>query len=435
MPTRITEVVSRQGAPVRVVQVASLEVRPSEGAPSFVRLSTPRFTIGSHETNDLVLADDTVSKHHLQIDVTDTGYRITDLSSSNGTFFGTARLGEVTTLDPLTLRVGHTELRFNLLDEHAEIPATEEPRFGRLLGGSVVMRELFAQLERVAPSDCPVLLEGETGTGKELCAESLHAASPRAEHPFVVVDCGAVAPDVVESELFGHVAGAFTGADNDRRGLVEMSSGGTLFLDEIGELPWRLQAKLLGVLDRGELSPVGSSTTRPVDVRVVAATHRDLAREVNEGRFRGDLFYRLAVARIRLPALRERLEDLPLLVQACLQRLKARGFEAPEQVSSVALARLADQPWPGNVRELYNAVERLVVAGSDTAAPALDGVLPYREARDRFVDEFTRRALVEAVTRAGGNLAQAARALGVEARYFRRLVAAHHIPVDELRRR
>jgi transcriptional regulator with GAF, ATPase, and Fis domain len=386
---------------------------------------------------DLVLDDDTVSKHHLQIEVTEAGYRITDLESSNGTFVGDALLGEITVVDRISVRAGQTELSLTLLEEHAEVPAAAESRYGQLIGASVAMRELYAQLARVAPTDYPVLLEGETGSGKELSAQSIHDASPRAEEPFVVVDCAAVAPSVIESELFGHVEGAFTGADVDRRGLVEMASGGTLFLDEIGELPLRLQAKLLTVVDRGELQRVGSNEILPVDIRLLAATHRDLAKDVNEGRFRADLFYRLAVARIRLPPLRERLDDLPLLVEDCLARLRPRGLEAPPQLSSVALARLAAQPWRGNVRELYNAVERLVVAGQAGERPEVlaEPVLPYREARERFTYEFTHRVISEAVEAAGGNLAQAARELGVEARYFRRLVAAHRIDVAKLKGR
>ena len=233
-------------------------------------------------------------------------------------------------------------------NEETEVPASQRTEFGPVLGCSATMRELYVKLEAVAASECSLLIEGETGVGKELVAESVHQASARRDGPFVVVDCGSLAEDLVESELFGHVKGAFTGAHEERRGMLEAASSGTVFFDEIGELPPQLQVKLLGALERRHVRPIGAKDNRPIDVRVMAATNRDLAREVNAGRFRSDLFYRLAVVRLRVAPLRERLEDLPMLVRAFLSDLKDRyGGSVPEELSALALARMSGQAWPG----------------------------------------------------------------------------------------
>jgi DNA-binding NtrC family response regulator len=285
------------------------------------------------------------------------------------------------------------------------------------------MRELFAQLERVAPTDCSVLVEGETGVGKERVAEALHAASARAQGPFVVVDCAALAPSLMESELFGHARGAFTGAVSERRGLVELAHGGTLFLDEIGELPLPMQVKLLGVLERRRVAPVGTQAARPVDVRVIAATHRDLLRCVNQSQFRAELYYRLAVVRLRVPPLRERLDDLPLLVENCLEQLRARtGQQVPAQLSAVALAHLYAQPWLGNVRELFNAVEQAVLqlptaASARTPPP----VTPYYSTREQALDDFNRAYFSSLLSRSR-NMSQLAREAGLDRRYLLRIL-------------
>jgi len=261
-------------------------------------------------------------------------------------------------------------------------------------------------------------------------AESLHQESRRAKGPFVVVDCGALAGELVESELFGHVRGAFTGAQADKRGLLEEASGGTLFLDEVGELPAAQQVKLLGALERRQVRRVGASQAVPVDLRVVAATNRDLPREVNRGRFRADLFYRLAVVRLRVPPLRERLSDLPTLAALFLEGLRPRyGAALPAELSALTLARLAAQPWPGNVRELRNAVERVAVLAATGPGAAPDphalpppGDPPYPELRDRFMADFDRRYLHAALERYSFNVTHAAHALGLQRSYFQRLL-------------
>jgi DNA-binding NtrC family response regulator len=412
-----TRVVARDGLDVRVMRTVELEVVDGPDRGLTARVTRPEWHIGTHEGNDLRLADDTVSKHHLRLTLTPDGFALEDLGSSNGTWLDGLRLGRVTIQAPVTLELGHTRLAVRPGRDEVELAAAAQTSFGPLVARSAVMRELFAQLQAVAAADAAVLLEGETGVGKELVAQSLHEQSGRAG-AFVVVDCAALAGDLVESELFGHVKGAFSGAATDREGLLEAAHRGTLFLDEVGELPLPLQAKLLGALERKQVRRVGATGTRAIDVRVIAATHRELAREVNQGRFRADLFYRLAVVRLRVPPLRERREDIPLLVEHFLRALPRGEGETAPQVSAPSLARLAAQPWPGNVRELRNAVERAALfAGSDAPAPP-----PFVAARREFLDGFERAYLRELLAACDGNVSRAARQAGVERSYFHRLL-------------
>jgi DNA-binding NtrC family response regulator len=420
--TPVTRVVQRDGRAVRVVRSAIVEVLRGPDRGLRVEINRPRFVIGAHPENDLTLKDATVSRHHLEVLATPDGYRLSDLGSSNGTFASGLRLGEAHVVGAVVLELGQTTLRLSPDGSEAEVPASPAQSFGALVGRSLPMRELFAQLERVAPTDCSVLIEGETGVGKERVAEALHAGSTRARGPFVVVDCGALAPGLMESELFGHARGAFTGAVSDRRGLIELADGGTLFLDEIGELPQPLQVKLLGALERRRVVPVGAHAARPIDVRVIAATHRDLLRCVNQSQFRAELYYRLAVVRLRVPPLRERLEDLPLLVETCLQQLRARaGEEVPAQLSAVALAHLYAQPWMGNVRELFNAVEQAVLqlpAAPQRSAPL---ITPYYSTREQALDDFN-RAYFSSLLERSRNMSQLAREAGLDRRYLLRIL-------------
>jgi transcriptional regulator with PAS, ATPase and Fis domain len=277
-----------------------------------------------------------------------------------------------------------------------------------------------------------VLLLGETGTGKEAVAESLHRESQRRNEPFIVVDCGAIPPNLLESELFGHVRGAFTGAVASREGAFEAANGGTLFLDEIGELPIDLQPKLLRALEAREVKRVGAKDYTAIDARIIAATHRDLAAEVNTQKFRSDLYYRLAVLEVRLPPLRERLEDLPELVEHMLKSLGAA--DKPEAAlcrTPEFLADLRRHSWPGNVRELRNYVERCLALnqmqplGGADELPVVDVTQPIKIARDRWTRAFERRYLEEILERHGGNVAAAARAAGVDRIYFYRLLWRH----------
>jgi two-component system response regulator GlrR len=301
-----------------------------------------------------------------------------------------------------------------------------------MVGRAPAMRAVFARLQRAAASDATVLLTGETGTGKELAAEGLHAASRRAAKPFVIVDCAAVPPDLLESELFGHERGAFTGATASRAGAFETANGGTVFLDEIGELSTALQPKLLRALERREIKRVGRDAWHAVDVRIVAATNRDLRAEVNAGRFRSDLYYRLAVVEIRLPALRERRDDLPAIVDAMIERMgMAAAPEAALLRTPDARAELARHPWPGNVRELRNYLERCLVLAerpalaepiADPAAPVGDDL---RAARKQWTAEREKAFLEELLARHGGNVSAAARAAGYDRKHLYRLLWRH----------
>jgi transcriptional regulator with GAF, ATPase, and Fis domain len=295
------------------------------------------------------------------------------------------------------------------------------------------MRIVFTLLERAAAVDDTVLVQGETGTGKELVAEALHEEGPRASGPFVVFDCSAVAPSLMESELFGHVRGAFSGALVDREGALEAADGGTLFLDEIGELPIDLQPKLLRALERFEVRRVGSNVPRRVDVRVVAATNRNLAEEVANRRFREDLYYRLAVVSVELPPLRERPDDIPLLVEAFAKQLADRG-RAAAPLPDRTLKSFLGNAWPGNVRELKNAVARALSMGTAHAGPTsarggavvsgrVDLSIPLKEARDALADAFEKAYLEQALSETGGNVSEAARLAGVNRKFIQRAVA------------
>ncbi len=434
-PTQVTRVVTNGAATQRMVRCCVVEVLRGADAPMRAEVTAPQFGIGSHMSNHVVLVDSTVSRHHLEVTALPDGYRIVDLGSSNGTFIGAVRLGEAQASGAVVLQLGQTLVRLSPGEHEQPVPASAARSFGPLVGQSLPMREMYAQLERVAKSDCSVLVEGETGVGKERVAEAIHAASAYAGGPFVIVDCGALSPGLMESELFGHVRGAFTGADTDRPGLLTMADGGTLFLDEVGELPMPLQTKLLGVLERRRVVPIGSTRGRPVRMRVVAATHRDLLRRSNQNLFRSELFYRLAVVRVRVPPLRERLDDLPLLVEACLQQLRAReGTHLPEQLSAVALAHLYAQPWPGNVRELFNAVEhaalQLPMPGARAAPPPWR---PYLATRAQALEEFN-RAYFEALVKRSSNVSQLARDAGLDRRYLIRILERYGIERPRARR-
>ncbi len=278
--------------------------------------------------------------------------------------------------DEVLLTLKKAEERENLKRENRSLKlqisqVKDEYRFGTMLAHSKAMRDVFRLAAKVAQFDTTVLVTGESGTGKELVARGIHFASRRATMPLVVENCGCVPENLLESLFFGHVKGAFTGADRDKKGLFEEADGGTIFLDEIGDLPLQLQVKLLRVLQEGEIRPVGASQSLHVDVRVVAATARDLAQEVEEGRFRQDLYYRLNVLPISLPSLRQRPADIPLLCDHFIAKFKDRMGSVASRIDKEAMKMLLKYPWPGNVRELENAIERaLVLADDDTLVPA-----------------------------------------------------------------
>ncbi len=398
-------------------------------------------TIGSAPSNDLVLDDAAVSRVHVAIDVDDQGYRLVDRDSKNGVFVKGLRVREIYLKDKTEFTLGSTTIRFELTDEKKEVHFSGRDRYGDLLGKSRQMREVFAMLERVAPTDATVLIEGESGTGKELAAEAIHNNSNRSDGPLVVLDCSAIPSDLIESELFGHVKGAFTGATGSRKGAFEAARGGTLFLDELGEMSTELQPKLLRALEKCQIKPVGSNRTIDTDVRIIAATNRNLHQEVKEGNFREDLFYRFAVIRIQLPPLRDRPEDIPLLVEHFLKLANEKTGRDDVDVAYKTMEKLKRHRWPGNVRELKNFVDRAVLltqgdnietkflspdapstasadeALDETTVPLVDAALeeniPFKDAKNRLVEQFEKEYWSRLLERTAGNVSKAARIAGV----------------------
>jgi DNA-binding NtrC family response regulator len=389
-----------------------------------------RIIVGSADGATLRLTDPTVSRYHAELEACPAGVLVRDLGSTNGTSLGAHFVREFVAREAVELDLGRTRVRLELDGRRAVVATTAA--FGPLIGGAPAMRAIYAVLERAAPTSAPVLITGESGTGKELAARGVHAASARADRPFEVVDCGGLPPTLVESELFGHERGAFTGATGERAGAFERADGGTIFLDELGELPLDVQPKLLRALGEGEVRRVGAKRAQKVDVRVIAATNRDLRREVNAGRFRADLFYRLAVIQVRMPALRERTEDLPALAAALAERIRReRGLGASATLRVDQVAALSRHAWPGNVRELRNYLEQLLILetapplepaeGAEGARAPEPGSLTeglagmsLREAKAALLDRFERTYLTELLEQTGGNVAEAARRAGVD---------------------
>jgi two-component system, NtrC family, response regulator GlrR len=399
--------------------------------------SKERSSIGSDPSNDLVLDDRTVSRFHSEIAVRPDGAWIRDLGSLNGTVVDGMLVKEARLRDGSMIRFGEAQVRFAYGAEADLVAVSEELHFGRLLGASIAMRAAFHLLERAGASDATLLLEGETGTGKDAAAESVHAASARADGPFVVVDCSALPLNLIESELFGHERGAFTGAAARRVGAFEAAHRGTVFLDEIGELPADLQPRLLRVLEHRTLQRVGSTERIPIDVRVIAATNRDLRVEVNEGRFRSDLYYRLAVLKVRMPPLRERPDDVPAIAEHLLTELGASRVELDKLLEPAFVERLQAAAWPGNVRELRNYLERCLILDQrlpmteevrePRADDRVDPSVPYAIARRRAVDEFERAYAAALVAHHQGNVPKAAEAAGFHRVYLYRLLKKHGI--------
>jgi len=405
------------------------------------QFGTGTIRIGSAAGNDLVLDDPRISRNHLEIDAMPNGLRVRDLGSKNGTFLQGSRVGAID-LPPAgaVLTLGDSELALRPDDEPDPVAISAREQCGRLIGRTEVMRALFGRIERVAHSDATVLIHGETGTGKELVAEALHELGPRAERPFVVVDCSAIPRDLIESELFGHVRGAFTGASADRRGAFERAQGGTIFLDEIGELAVDLQPKLLRVLEARTLRPVGGDTEVELDVRVIAASLRDLRALVAAKAFREDLFFRLSVVDLEVPPLRAHRDDVPLIVDQFLRELGA------PPIGAGSLATLMRFDWPGNVRQLRNVIERAVaLAGSgppvirdeDLVAPSAElspsklFELPYKVAKDEMLAQFTREYLEALLARHGGNVSAAAREAKIDRNWIVALAKRHGVRVRD----
>jgi DNA-binding NtrC family response regulator len=403
-------------------------------------MSSALATVGRHPTNDLVLSDPRVSGVHLELQRASNRIRVRDAGSTNGTWFGVHRVTEIELADGGEIVVGGTTLRVERDDAAVAAAISQHTSFGRLVGESRAMREMFATLERIAAKPLSVLVQGETGTGKEEVARALHAHSPRATQPFVVIDATALPESLTEALLFGHEKGAFTGADQKRGGFFEAANGGTVFIDEIGELPPLLQAKFLRVLERQEIVRVGGHAPIKVDFRVIAATHRDLRHEIEAGRFREDLYYRLAQVRIVIPPLRERPEDIPTLQRSLLASLKEDQGKAVV-VEQAALDFLRARPWPGNVRELRNVLARAAALAHDglirrgdvagegfgfrgtrLERQALDLSGTFVSAKERAIDTFESAYLSALMKRSGGNVSRASRESDLVRHYLRELL-------------
>jgi transcriptional regulator with PAS, ATPase and Fis domain len=419
----------------RALPIASVNLTVTDGPDRGQRFELRRGSarLGSSPGCDVRLSDPTVSRLHCEIVLEPGRAHIVDRGSTNGTQVNGVPVRDADLPMGSVLKLGSTALRVEHGDELVSVPLSERVVLGGLVGSSVAMRRLYAIVERVAPSDATVLVTGETGTGKELVARAVHDLSSRADRAFVAVDCGAVSESLIESELFGHVRGAFSGAVADRKGLFEQAHGGTLFLDEIGELPLALQAKLLRALELGEIRRVGSDEPRLVDVRVVAATNRALSESINEGAFREDLYFRLAVVEVVLPPLRNRREDIPMLTRHFLKLFGAGEEAASPRLISSLMAR----GWPGNVRELKNFIQRLVAlrgadgfvepAGEPEAVAIPDELvpvhLPLKEAREAWVERFEAAYLRALLNRTEGNVTRAAEIAGVNRRFLHRMMA------------
>jgi DNA-binding NtrC family response regulator len=389
------------------------------------RLTRGRVRVGTSKLCELILTDKSVSREHVELALVTDGIMVRDLGSTNGTLYLDQRIDGVVLRPGARITVGRCTIDILPLDSQANVPPSTRDHYDDLVGNSLAMRRLYTMLERLEGSDTPVLISGETGTGKELVANAIHAHSDRAGAPFVVVDCGNVQKELISSTLFGHVRGAFTDAVSDRRGAFEEAHTGTVLLDEIGELPIDLQPQLLRVLENHEVVPLGSNQPREVDVRVLAATHRDLARQVGEGAFREDLYYRLAVIEIQTPPLRDRRDDIPLLIDHLAHQLDDSDRDLPES----AVNFMVHYDWPGNVRQLRNAVHRLLVLGTldldqdaVTRPPTPSTDMAFRDAKDVAIREFETAYLRDLLERAGGNLSAAARMADVDRKHLRRLL-------------
>jgi DNA-binding NtrC family response regulator len=397
--------------------------------------------VGADGQCDLVLSDEQISRQHIELQLSEAGVTVKDLESTNGVYYQGSKIQEALVPVGASLQVGESVLRL-LEMAPPSIPPSERERFGAMAGQSMIMREIFAILELASPTDATVLIQGESGTGKELVARALHDHSERANKPFVVVDCSAITENLIDSHLYGHVKGAFTGAQSERKGAFLEANGGTVFLDELGELPAAAQAKLLRVLEAQTVQPVGSDKQVKVNTRVVAATHRDLYQMVQEEKFRFDLFHRLAVIHVLLPPLRDRSEDIPGLIKHFYE---GRGLDAGD-IAGENLIKLQKYSWPGNVRELRNTLERAWVLGGPKGAtfdklnfwlgpdaaenqnlPTVDTSLPFKEAKEIWTEYFEQRYLASVAAAHKYNISQASEYAGINRRHFRELMQKYGI--------
>src|SRR4051812_32819114 len=412
-----------------------------------------RIRIGAHSSNDLVLAEDrTASRHHFEVQYTERGYLLVDLNSTNGTFLDGRRIERAYLSPGSQMRAGSSTLTFSPIDEEVTVEPDRDGQLGDMIGQSVKMRQIFGLIKKIAPMDVSVVIQGETGTGKELVARAIHENSSRKKGPLVVLDCGAIPPNLIESELFGHEKGAFTGAVQSREGAFERANGGTIFLDELGELKLDLQPKLLRVLENREVRRVGGSTVSEVDVRVVAATNRDLVKEIQAGHFREDLYFRLSVINIQLPPLRQRREDIPHILKAALADPELVGKVGRKRFTPESLAVMSNYSWPGNIRELLNVVSHVItfsegeeidthhlpprLLGTQKEAPlSFNEHLSFKDAKEQLLENFEREYIGQLLKRCEGNISRAARESGLHRKSIERLVKKYQLDARSMRPR
>jgi DNA-binding NtrC family response regulator len=412
-----------------------------------------RLRVGSHPQNELVLVEDrTASRHHFEIQYTERGHLLVDLNSTNGTFLDGRRVERAYLSSGSQIRAGSSVITFAPIDEEVTIEPDREGELCGMVGGSVKMRQIFGLLRKIAPMDVSVIVQGETGTGKELVARAVHELSMRSRGPLVVLDCGAIPPNLIESELFGHEKGAFTGAVSSRPGAFERANGGTIFLDELGELRMDLQPKLLRVLENREVRRVGGNDVIEVDCRVIAATNRDLVKEIAAGNFREDLYFRLSVIQIQLPALRQRRDDIPNILKRALAEPSIVERHGRKRFSPEALGLLMAYPWPGNVRELMNVLSHVLtfsegeeilpahlpprVRGQDRQGPLpFNEHLSFKDAKEQLLENFEREYVTSVLARCEGNLSRAARESGLHRKSIERLVKKYQLDAKGMKPR
>jgi DNA-binding NtrC family response regulator len=478
---------SESGAPTE--RRSQLTLLTGARAGEILEMTGDHIRVGKGEHNDLVLPDSTVSRDHFEVVRVGDGYLIRDLGSTNGLWLDQYRIREAFLRPGAIIKAGEVQLRFEPVFRPVAMPAWPEEKFGALVGRSQRMRELFSLMDRLSATEATLVILGETGSGKGAVARAIHDASPRRKGSFVVVDCGGIAENLIESELFGHERGAFTGATNTRKGALELAAGGTLFIDELLELRIDLQPKLLRALEEREFRRVGSSQTIKLEARVIAASQRDLWAQVQAGKFREDLYFRLAVFTLPIPALRDRAEDIPLLAEK-FARAMPGGETLVRRLTPALMSRLQLHGWPGNVRELRNVVERALylpdgvapdqlfspapsmsrptivvpppqqtaaaaatappipspalvnVTGTPVPAPAatwsgsslaltaeLDG--PFKDVKERLLEQFEAAYLKRLMERTNGQVSSAAREAGIDRKHLYTLMKKHGLMTAE----
>jgi len=404
------------------VTTLDVTVCTAEGKPKNFSFRHFPIKIGTGPHNSLILNDPYISQNHCVIDSRSGQFWIVDAGSKNGTWVHGKNIKEGLLCSSDEIVLGRTNIQIRWAQAAEKIKPHKDLIFEGMIGSSKVMREIFSLIEQVAPSDVPIFISGETGTGKELTARAIYQRSHRVGKPFMSINCGAISPNLIESELFGHEKGAFTGAVNSRRGVFEAAHEGTLFLDEIGELPLELQPKLLRVLEDGKIRRVGANHETAVDVRIITATHRNLFHEVKKERFREDLFYRLYVIPIILPSLKDRQEDLPYLVEAILATHAPSGRKI--SLTAEALEKLKNHQWPGNIRELKNVLLRSIYTSQDAEItprrlcffPTLDSFVEEAkedETRPHTLEAGERHIILSTLNQCGGNKKKTADTLGI----------------------